>query len=58
MDKYPTELLELLSRNTETVDFVYDYPNHRDKIIFNKISIKKYYKPGKIPLFLQAIFAF
>ena len=53
MDKYPTELLELLSRNTETVDFVYDYPNHRDKIIFNKISIKKYYKPGKIPLFLQ-----
>lgn len=53
IDKYPTELLELLSRNIETVDFVYDYPKNRDKTIFNKISIKKYYTPGKIPLFLQ-----
>lgn len=53
IDKYPTELLELLSRNIETVDFVYDYPKNRYKTIFNKISIKKYYTPGKIPLFLQ-----
>ena len=53
IDKYPTELLELLSRNIETVDFVYGYPKHSDKRIFNKISIKKYYTPGEIPLFLQ-----
>lgn len=53
IDKYPTELLELLSKNIETVDFVYDYPKHSGKTIFNKISIKDYYTPGKIPLFLQ-----
>lgn len=53
IDKYPNELLELLSRNIETVDFVYDYPKHSGKTIFNKISIKDYYTPGKIPLFLQ-----
>lgn len=52
IDKYPSELLELLSKNIETVDFVYDYPNHLQK---NKksISIKDYYKSGEIPLFLQ-----
>ncbi len=53
IDKYPTELLELLIRNIETVDFVYNYPNHSGKTIFNKISIKDYYTSGKIPLFLQ-----
>ncbi|MCH1966333.1 C39 family peptidase [Paraclostridium sordellii] len=52
IDKYPSELLELLSKNIETVDFVYDYPDHLQK---NKksISIKDYYKSGEIPLFLQ-----
>ncbi|WP_055333554.1 hypothetical protein [Paraclostridium sordellii] len=37
IDKYPNELLELLSKNIETVDFVYNYPNHLQK---NK---KKYF---------------
>ncbi|MRZ29443.1 hypothetical protein GKD08_11820 [Paeniclostridium sordellii] len=52
IDKYPSELLELLSNNIETLDFVYDYPDHLQK---NKksISIKDYYKSGEIPLFLQ-----
>lgn len=52
IDKYPNELLELLSKNIETVDFVYNYPDHLQK---NKksISIKDYYKSGEIPLFLQ-----
>lgn len=31
IDKYPSELLELLSKNIETVDFVYDYPDHLQK---------------------------
>ncbi|CEN89999.1 murein hydrolase domain-containing protein [[Clostridium] sordellii] len=52
IDKYPSELLELLSNNIETLDFVCDYPDHLQK---NKksISIKDYYKSGEIPLFLQ-----
>jgi hypothetical protein len=53
IDEYPDELLELLSRNKETVDFVYDYPNHSFEKNNKKISVKDYYTPGKISLFLQ-----
>lgn len=53
IDKYPNELLELLSKNTETVDFVYNYPKNSFKSNIKKISVKKYYTPGEIPLFLQ-----
>ena len=53
INEYPNELLELLSRNIETVDFVYNYPNHNLKINNKNFSVKDYYTPDKIPLFLQ-----
>lgn len=49
---YPEELLELASKKTEVIDFVADYPNYKDNTN-ESISIKKDYKPGEIPLFIQ-----
>ncbi len=52
LDAYPSELLELASKNKETLNFVTNYPKNISNI--NKsVSIEKDYGPGKIPLFLQ-----
>ena len=50
-EQYPAELLELLNKNPETLEFVYNYPNNKDKL-FN-IDISGDLKSGKVPLFLQ-----
>lgn len=45
-------MLELASKNKETLNFVTNYPKNISNI--NKsVSIEKDYVPGKIPLFLQ-----
>ncbi|WMM23392.1 C39 family peptidase [Tissierella sp. MB52-C2] len=49
---YPEELLELASQKEEVIDFVADYPNY-EPYSNKKISIKKDYEGGKIPLFIQ-----
>lgn len=47
---YPSNLLELLSKNEETLDFVYDYPDKKDAAPADSIgTVKK----GSIPLLLQ-----
>lgn len=53
IDEYPNELLKLLSKNPETVDFVYNYPKYNANSNSKNISVKEYYTPGEIPLFLQ-----
>ena len=49
--EYPQSLLELLERNPETVDFVYDYPKEGKKQ--HKIDLSGEVTQGTIPLFLQ-----
>lgn len=50
-EQYPTELLELLTKNPETLEFVYGYPGNKDKVF--DIDISGDVKSGKVPLFLQ-----
>ncbi|MDE7431416.1 MAG: C39 family peptidase [Lachnospiraceae bacterium] len=50
-EQYPTELLELLSKNPETLEFVYNYPNNKNKEF--DIDISEDVKSGKVPLYLQ-----
>lgn len=50
-EQYPAELLELLNKNPETLEFVYNYPNNKDKVF--DIDISGDLKSGKVPLFLQ-----
>ena len=48
--KYPQELLDMLSKNPEMTDFVLDYPNKKGKTYSDNVGkIKK----GEIPLLLQ-----
>lgn len=48
---YPADMLELVIRNQETVDFVKNYPlKHNIKVVVNILDD---YEPGKIPLFIQ-----
>ncbi|MEW9095392.1 MAG: C39 family peptidase [Clostridiaceae bacterium] len=52
IESYPKQLLELASKKDEVIDFVANYPNYdvsTDKVI----SIRKDYKKGQIPLFIQ-----
>lgn len=49
--EYPTEILDLLIRNPETVDFALDYLNRKD--YGEKINISDDYEKGEIPLLLQ-----
>lgn len=49
--EYPQSLLELLERNPETVDFVYDYPEEGRKQ--HEIDLSGEVTQGDIPLFLQ-----
>lgn len=50
-EQYSAELLELLNKNPETLEFVYNYPNNKDKVF--DIDISGDLKSGKVPLFLQ-----
>ena len=47
---YPEELLEMLSRNMDMLDFVLEYPDKKNKIYSDNVG--KVTK-GKIPLLLQ-----
>lgn len=54
IEDYPKELLELLSKNPETVNFVKDYTNlSKNASIQENIDISDLYRPGSIPFFLQ-----
>ena len=48
---YPDTLLQLLERNPETVQFVYDYPQEKDKN--HTIDLSSDLSGGGVPLFLQ-----
>lgn len=49
-NKYPEELLDMLSRNADMIDFVSDYPSKNGKTYSDNIGgVKK----GEIPLLLQ-----
>ena len=50
-EEYPQSLLELLERNPETVDFVYDYPKKGQQQ--PEIDLSGEGAKGTIPLFLQ-----
>lgn len=49
--EFSDELISLANRNEEAIQFVYDYPENKDKSI--DISIKDEIKEDKVPLFLQ-----
>ena len=49
-DQYPKELLELLTANIETIEFVFDYPEKKDNL---PATIVEEAKSGEIPLLLQ-----
>lgn len=51
-ENYPQELIDLLERNEETLDFVENYPK-REKYINQNIDLSKDYKQGKVPLLIQ-----
>lgn len=54
IEDYPTELLDLLSKNPDTLDFVRNYPNLSKKAKIQKdLDISDLYTPGKIPFFFQ-----
>ncbi|WP_250672799.1 C39 family peptidase [Paraclostridium ghonii] len=50
---YPESLIDLASKNPEAIDFVANYPKYSEKLSSENISIKKDYKKGEIPLFIQ-----
>ncbi|MCR5149388.1 MAG: C39 family peptidase [Eubacterium sp.] len=52
--RYPEDLLLLIHKNHETLDFVYDYPLKKNAPVDNDITAElKVAEEGKIPLFLQ-----
>ena len=48
---YPEELLEMLERNIETIDFVLDYPNKKNRVYTD--YLEEDFETGDIPLLLQ-----
>lgn len=50
-EDYPVELLELLSRNPETQDFVLSYPLEKD--VDHEIDLSEYKNSKTVPLFMQ-----
>lgn len=52
INSYPRELLELAAKKDEVISFVANYPNYNEAAK-ETISIKKDYKNGEIPLFIQ-----
>ncbi|WP_281085657.1 C39 family peptidase [Eubacterium ruminantium] len=54
LSKYPEDLIRLLHKNHETLNYVYDYPANGQKPVNNDISAEmKDVEAGKVPLFLQ-----
>ena len=54
IDYFPEEILDLVLKNPETIDFALNYPNeYPDRDSGKAIDIKKDYEKGSIPLFLQ-----
>lgn len=51
-DEYPQELLELVEKNEETLEFVKDYPN-REAYMGQPVDLSKDYKSGEVPLLMQ-----
>lgn len=54
-DSYPQDLIDLVIRNSETVDYVYSYKD-REKYNAKKLTTNitsSYYVDGDVPLFLQ-----
>lgn len=49
-EKYPIDLLDMLSRNIEMLDFVFDFPQQKGKVENNKIEEAQ---KGIVPLLLQ-----
>jgi hypothetical protein len=52
-DTYSEEMLKLLIRNSETIDFVLDYPSQAGIEVLGDIRLEDDVTAGKIPLFLQ-----
>lgn len=52
LNGYPTELIELLSRNEETLDFIKAYPD-RASLSSRPIDLSEDLKTDTVPLFLQ-----
>lgn len=50
-DEYPDQLKEMAEKNSETIDFVYDYPKMKDKK--QKINLSKEAKADTVPLLMQ-----
>lgn len=50
-DEYPERLKEMAKKNSETIDFVYDYPEMKDKK--QKINLSKEAKADTVPLLMQ-----
>lgn len=50
-DEYPEQLKEMAEKNSETIDFVYDYPKMKDKK--QKINLSKEAKSDTVPLLMQ-----
>lgn len=49
-NEYPEDILEMLSRNIETIDYVLDYPNKKGNVYSDNIGK---INNGEIPLLLQ-----
>lgn len=50
-DAYPQELKDLANRNSETIDFVYNYPQLKDQVWTGDLSAES--QSGGVPLLLQ-----
>jgi len=50
LQEYPSELLEMLSKNLDMLDFVLEYPNKKGEVFSNTIGD---IEPGTYPLLLQ-----
>ena len=50
-DEYPGQLKEMAEKNSETIDFVYDYPEKKDKK--QKVDLSKEAKSDTVPLLMQ-----
>lgn len=51
LSDYPTKLLDLLDRNPETKDFVFNYPLKKDKPV--EYSLEEYTESETVPLLMQ-----
>ena len=50
-NNFTTELIQLAKRNSEAIQFVYDYPQNKDKVF--TISLDDEVSTDKVPLFIQ-----